>query len=59
VPAGASQPVDHAFASFSWPVHFFADYAGEEASLLFLYIHVLLTAFLQGTKATQTTSRRI
>lgn len=28
LPQGASRPVDHAFASFSWPVHFFADYAG-------------------------------
>jgi hypothetical protein len=28
LPRGASRPVDHAFASFSWPVHFFADYAG-------------------------------
>jgi hypothetical protein len=28
LPHGASQPVDHAFASFSWPVHFFAEYAG-------------------------------
>ncbi|KAJ5872105.1 uncharacterized protein N7529_004458 [Penicillium soppii] len=31
LPHGASQPVDHAFASFSWPVHFFADYAGNKS----------------------------
>ncbi|KAJ5343909.1 uncharacterized protein N7506_003733 [Penicillium brevicompactum] len=30
-PQGASQPVDHAFGSFSWPVHFFADYAGNKS----------------------------
>ncbi|CAG8091796.1 unnamed protein product [Penicillium salamii] len=31
LPTGASEPVDHAFASFSWPVHFFADYAGNKS----------------------------
>lgn len=28
LPEGASKPVEHSFASFSFPVHFFADYAG-------------------------------
>lgn len=27
-PPGISKPVEHDFASFSFPVHFFADYAG-------------------------------
>ncbi|KAJ5297794.1 hypothetical protein N7508_008043 [Penicillium antarcticum] len=31
LPLNASKPVDHAFASFSWPVHFFADYAGNKS----------------------------
>lgn len=29
LPVGASKPVEHAFASFSIPIHFFADYAGR------------------------------
>lgn len=29
LPLGASQLIDHAFASISLPAHFFADYAGE------------------------------
>lgn len=29
VPAGASWNVPHDFASFSWPAHWFADYAGQ------------------------------
>jgi hypothetical protein len=29
VPIGASNPVEHDFASFSLPFHFFPDYAGE------------------------------
>ena len=41
VPHGASQPVDHAFSSFSWPVHFFADYAGtskaSQTNICFAY----------------------
>ncbi|KAJ5825366.1 hypothetical protein N7474_002504 [Penicillium riverlandense] len=31
LPAGASKPVEHAFASFSFPIHFFADYAGNKS----------------------------
>lgn len=28
VPSGASKPVPHDFASFSFPIHFFPDFAG-------------------------------
>ncbi|KAJ5123617.1 hypothetical protein N7448_009714 [Penicillium atrosanguineum] len=31
LPVGASKPVEHAFASFSFPVHFFADFAGNKS----------------------------
>lgn len=53
LPPGSSQPVDHAFASFSWPVHFFADYAGEKQTRghPFSYIHKLLTTFSPGNKS--------
>lgn len=30
LPVGASKPVEHAFASFSFPIYFFADYAGKK-----------------------------
>lgn len=29
VPHGASQIIDHAFASFSFPAHWFADFTGK------------------------------
>ncbi|KAJ5612264.1 hypothetical protein N7510_005458 [Penicillium lagena] len=31
LPVRASKPVEHAFASFSFPIHFFADYAGNKS----------------------------
>lgn len=36
VPASASKPVEHDFASFSLPFHFFPDYAGMFSTDLLL-----------------------
>lgn len=55
LPQGASQPVDHAFGSFSWPVHFFADYAGTPHTTT----HNLPTDnSFQETKVIQIASRK-